>query len=110
MQRAVWSLVVAPDALIIDAVRLPSLLLRQDVFFFADSISLSVAAASIIAKTSRDAFMRDLDARSPGYGFSTHKGYGTKAHLEALKRQGISSAHRRTYAPIKRLVSLCNLS
>lgn len=103
MQRAVTSLALPPDALIIDAVRLPALSLRQDVFYFADSISLSVSAASIIAKTARDAYMRELDSLLPGYGFASHKGYGTRLHQSALQRLGVSWAHRRSYGPIKRL-------
>lgn len=103
MQRAVSGLTLPPDALIIDAVRLPELTIRQDVFNFADSLSLSVAAASIIAKTTRDAYMRQLDSLLPGYGFASHKGYGTRLHQNALLQLGVSWAHRRSYGPIKRL-------
>ena len=106
MQRAVLSLSIQPDALVIDAVRLPALSIRQDVFFFADSISLSVAAASIIAKTSRDRYMKDLDAELPGYGFGKHKGYGTRLHQSALAEHGVSRIHRRSYAPIKTMIGL----
>lgn len=104
MLRAIGALTISPDALIIDAVRLPTLAIRQDVFYFADAISLSVSAASILAKTSRDSIMRQLDAIEPAYKFAAHKGYGTKAHQEALRSYGISPQHRRTYAPIKRIV------
>jgi ribonuclease HII len=106
MGRAVHGLAVAPDALVIDAVRLPEIDLPQDVFNFADSISLSVAAASILAKTARDAHMREIDALWPGYGFAAHKGYGTAAHQAALTRMGVSPIHRRSYAPIARLLQL----
>lgn len=106
MTRAVQTLCPQPDALIIDAVRLPNLNLRQDVFNFADSISLSVAAASILAKTARDDFMCQLDLGLPGYGFAAHKGYGTAAHQAALARLGVSPMHRRSYAPIRRLLLL----
>ena len=70
----------------------------------ADALSLSVAAASILAKTQRDALMLELDAQYPGYGFAAHKGYGAPAHRAALARLGVSEAHRPTYAPIARLL------
>ena len=108
MTRAVQGLSPCPDALVIDAVRLPDLPQKQDVFYFADSISLSVAAASILAKTERDAFMCRLDAQLPGYGFARHKGYGTHVHQQALAQLGVSWAHRRTYAPVARLCATPN--
>jgi ribonuclease HII len=104
MQRAVQALPIRPDALVIDAICVPELDIRQDVFNFADSISLSVAAASILAKTARDALMCELDEYVPGYGFAAHKGYGTAAHQAALSRLGVSHVHRRSYAPIRRLI------
>ena len=70
----------------------------------ADALSLSVAAASLIAKTERDALMLRLDAEYPGYGFAAHKGYGVTRHREALARLGVSGTHRRSYAPIARLL------
>lgn len=70
----------------------------------ADALSLSVAAASILAKTERDALMTRLDGQLPGYGFAGHKGYGAPAHREALERLGVSGQHRRSYAPIARLL------
>ena len=103
MMRAVKGLDLTPDALVIDAVHLPELSIKQEVFYYADSISLSVAAASILAKTERDAFMCRLDTQLPGYGFARHKGYGTHMHQTALRQLGVSWAHRRTYAPIARL-------
>jgi ribonuclease HII len=106
MQRAVAALSVQPDALVIDAVRLSDLHVRQDVFYFADSISLSVAAASIIAKTSRDLYMQYLDSELPGYGFGKHKGYGTRSHQNALTQNGVTRIHRRSYAPIRRLCAI----
>jgi ribonuclease HII len=104
MARAIQGLLLPADALVIDAVKLPAVALPQDVFYFADSISLSVAAASILAKTARDAFMRHLDSQLPNYGFAAHKGYGTQRHQLALQQQGVSWAHRRSYAPIKHLL------
>jgi ribonuclease HII len=70
----------------------------------ADALSLSVAAASILAKTERDALMAGLDEQFPGYGFARHKGYGVPLHREALARLGVSSQHRRSYAPVARLL------
>ena len=100
MRRALDGLGVAPGGLVIDAVRLPDVSARQDVFFFADAISLSVAAASVLAKTERDARMRGLDAACPGYGFGAHKGYGTAAHAAALGALGPCPEHRRTFRPV----------
>ncbi|MCW1967083.1 MAG: ribonuclease HII [Anaerolineae bacterium] len=105
MQRASEALLPQPHALLIDAVRLPALALPQQSFNFADSISLSVAAASILAKTARDAALDQLDAEHPGYGFAKHKGYGTAAHCAALHRLGVSPLHRRSYAPIAQLIT-----
>lgn len=100
MIRAVAGLRLMPDALLIDAVDLPELSLAQRAFDHADAISLSVAAASILAKTTRDAIMCALDASAAGYGFAGHKGYGTRAHAQALARLGPCWAHRRTFRPV----------
>ncbi len=101
MQRAIEALSPAPAALIIDAVKLPQVELPQSVFNFADSISLSVAAASIIAKVTRDRMMIDLDARYPAYGFARHKGYGTLIHQAALQSIGPCEIHRVTFKPVR---------
>lgn len=105
MTRAVAGLNPAPRALLIDAVRLPELTTPQKSFFFADSISLAVAAASILAKTTRDEEMRRLAERHPGYGFEGHKGYGTAAHRRALAALGPCEQHRVTYRPIRELLA-----
>ena len=104
MQRAIEALTPQPNALIIDAVKLSQVNLPQSVFNFADSISLSVAAASILAKVSRDRMLIDLDTRYPGYDFARHKGYGTPNHQAALQSIGPCEIHRRTFKPI-RLIS-----
>jgi ribonuclease HII len=105
MERAVAMLHPQPDALLIDAVNLQSLIpLPQRSLNYGDSISLSIAAASIVAKVNRDRLMGALDARYPGYGFARHKGYGTAAHHAALKRLGVTGAHRRCYAPVRELI------
>lgn len=71
----------------------------------ADTLSYSVAAASVLAKTERDRFMCQLDEEYPDYGFAKHKGYGSAAHRQALEAQGVSAVHRRTFAPIARLLA-----
>jgi ribonuclease HII len=105
MTRALEALSPPPHALIIDAVRLPAIDLPQAVFNFADSISLSVAAASILAKVTRDRLMIELDARYPHYGFARHKGYGTRIHQLALQSVGPCAIHRRSFKPITALIA-----
>ena len=105
MQRAVEALSPQPDALIIDAVRLPQVNKPQTVFNFADSISLSVAAASILAKVTRDRLLIDLDAQYPAYQFARHKGYGTQIHRAALQSVGPCAIHRRSFKPISALLT-----
>ncbi len=105
MQRAVASLHPQPEALLIDAVNLSSLLsLPQRSMNYGDCISLTIAAASILAKVTRDRIMRDLDTRHPGYGFARHKGYGTALHKAALEELGVSESHRRSYRPVAKIL------
>ncbi|HQE92554.1 MAG TPA: ribonuclease HII [Anaerolineae bacterium] len=109
MQRALEALSVAPQALVIDALPLPDVDLPQDVFPYADVRSLAVAAASIIAKVSRDHWMVDVaEADFPGYGFAQHKGYGTRQHREALTRLGVCPLHRLTFRPVAVFVNSLN--
>ncbi len=96
MEVAILSMKVKPDYLIIDAVRL-AMDIRQKSVPRADENSLSVAAASVLAKVARDRIMEKLDGKYPGYGFSAHKGYGTAEHIEAIKRLGLSPVHRRSF-------------
>ena len=105
MMRAVGALSPQPDALIIDAVRLPQVNKPQAVFNFADSISLSVAAASILAKVTRDRLLVELDAHYPAYQFARHKGYGTQIHRAALQSVGPCAIHRRSFKPINALLA-----
>ena len=100
MQRAIELLNITPQALVIDAVKL-DVPLPQRVMFHADTLCLSVAAASIIAKVTRDRLMTELDAQYPGYGFAQHKGYGTRQHQRALAELGPSAIHRMTFEPVK---------
>ena len=106
MQRALAALSIAPQALIIDALPLPGVALPQDAFPYADARSLSVAAASIIAKVTRDRWMADVaEADFPGYGFAQHKGYGTRQHRAALARLGVCPLHRCTFRPVAACLS-----
>jgi ribonuclease HII len=105
MQRAVEALSPQPDALIIDAVRLPQVHKPQSVFNFADSLSLSVAAASILAKVTRDRLLIELSAQYPAYQFARHKGYGTQIHRAALQSVGPCAIHRQSFKPIRALLA-----
>jgi len=104
MARAVAGLNGKVDALLIDYVRLPELDLPQHSLPKADVHCLSVAAASIVAKVTRDRLMVQLDGQFPGYGLARHKGYGTRQHREALARLGPSPIHRMSWRPMQELV------
>jgi ribonuclease HII len=101
MRRAVEGLGVAPQHLLLDARRLKELAIPQQRIVHGDALSLSIAAASILAKVARDLRMRELDALYPGYGFSKHKGYPVKEHVEALSRLGPCPVHRRSFGPVR---------
>jgi len=101
MRRAVEGLDPAPDCLLVDARTVPAVGLSQQAIVGGDSRVASIAAASIVAKVYRDAWMRDLDRRYPGYGFEQHKGYGTSEHLLALSERGPTPWHRRSFAPVR---------
>lgn len=100
MYRALDALPITPDALLLDALVLHNNSLPQQGIIHGDSLALSIAAASILAKVSRDRIMRELDALYPMYGFAQNKGYGTAAHLRALRKYGPCPVHRTTYAPV----------
>ncbi|MFD1705864.1 ribonuclease HII [Siminovitchia sediminis] len=100
MKLAVSNLVVQPDVLLIDAMNIETPY-PQESIIKGDANSISIAAASIIAKVTRDRIMAEYDLRYPEYGFAIHKGYGTKAHLDALKKWGPSEIHRRSFAPVR---------
>ncbi len=97
MREAVSKLDPQPQILLNDAVHIPQISLRQLPIIGGDGKSLSIAAASVLAKVTRDRLMRDYDRIYPEYGFAAHKGYGTKAHIEALKKYGPSPIHRKTF-------------
>ena len=100
MTAALGQLALVPDYLLIDAVEL-DVLIEQKSLIKGDAKSVSIAAASILAKTHRDTRMDEWDAVYPGYGFAQHKGYGTPEHLEALKRLGPTPLHRYSFAPVR---------
>lgn len=97
MQRAVEQLAVSPALALIDGNRAPALQIPTHTLIGGDAKSASIAAASVLAKTARDASLRELDELYPMYGFAKHKGYGTKAHYEAIRQYGICPAHRPSF-------------
>ncbi len=106
MRRAVTGLSLIPDGIQVDGNRLPCVLIGGcrvggEAVVRGDSTHASIAAASILAKTTRDRIMIEMDRLYPGYGFARHKGYGTEVHREQLLRQGPCDQHRRSFAPVR---------
>ena len=99
MQRAVLALTPAPDCVLVDAFRIPDLLMAQRAVVHGDSKCTAIAAASIVAKVTRDRLMHELHSRDPRYGFNRHKGYATRDHLDAVAKFGYSAVHRRSFRP-----------
>jgi ribonuclease HII len=97
MRHAVGKLSVRPDVLLNDAVTIPGLTQKQVPIIKGDAKSLSIAAASVVAKVTRDRMMVELDEKYPGYGFASNKGYGSAAHIAALKEIGPCELHRKTF-------------
>lgn len=106
MRRAVEGLSLRPQHLLIDARRIKDVAIPQQPIVKGDCKSLSIAAASILAKTARDALMQRLDDQFPGYGFAKHKGYPVREHVVALKRLSASPIHRRSFAPVRSVLGL----
>ena len=104
MQRAVSALDIAPRQALVDGNRLPRLECPARAIVGGDASEPCISAASIIAKVSRDHEMVVLDRSYPGYGLAQHKGYPTKAHMAALQTLGVTSIHRRSFAPVRRLI------
>jgi ribonuclease HII len=104
MQQALAALSLRPTYLLLDALKLPAVRLPQLALIKGDARCLSIAAASIVAKVTRDRLMLALDEQYPGYGFARHKGYGTVEHKRALAALGPSPAHRWTFAPVRTLL------
>jgi ribonuclease HII len=105
MQRAVEGLSVTPRLALIDGNRCPVLQVPSAAVVKGDSQVPAIAAASILAKVSRDREMQQLDAQYPGYGIAGHKGYPTSVHLEALRRLGPTPIHRRSFGPVRALLA-----
>lgn len=106
MRRAVEGLSHTPEFLLIDARTLKELPILQRGIIHGDAESISIAAASILAKTTRDALMQELDRKYPGYGLAQHKGYPVREHVEAIARHGVLPIHRRSFAPVRQALGL----
>lgn len=105
MARAVADLGTVPDGILVDGNRVPDgLPCPARAVVKGDGLSLSVAAASIVAKVTRDAMMTALDRTYPGYGWASNAGYGTRAHQDGLARLGVTPEHRRSFAPIRKIL------
>ena len=105
MRRAVEGLSVTPTLVLVDGNRLPRWSFESRAIVKGDLREPAIGAASILAKVQRDGEMQSLHDQYPGYGFDQHKGYPTKAHLAALERLGVTPIHRRSFAPVKRLLA-----
>lgn len=105
MQRAVEGLAMQPDLVKVDGNRCPDLPYPMEAIIGGDLSVVEISAASILAKVARDAELVELDALYPEYGFAKHKGYGTKAHKEALLQYGPTPIHRRSFAPIRQMLA-----
>jgi ribonuclease HII len=104
MKRAVEALQTVPDHALIDGNRCPDLCCPAQAIIKGDSRVAAISAASIMAKVTRDREMLSLDVIYPGYGLAQHKGYPSKAHIEALENLGVTPIHRRSYAPVRRVI------
>ncbi len=109
MKRAVQGLSPAPERAQVDGNRCPALSIPVEAIVKGDATVEAISAASILAKTVRDEAMLALDARYPAYGFARHKGYPTAAHLDALKRHGVLPCYRRSFGPVRALLSQTEL-
>ncbi len=106
MRRAVEQLSVPPDEILVDGLHCPAVSCAARAIVDGDAKIPAISAASILAKTARDAHMRALHERYPQYGFDRHQGYGTPEHLEALRRHGACEVYRRTFAPVREVLGL----
>ncbi len=105
MRRAVEGLHVVPTLALVDGNRCPVMAVRSEAVIKGDDTVPAISAASILAKTARDAALRQLHDRYPQYGFDQHKGYPTELHLERLRLHGVSPVHRKSFAPVRALLS-----
>ncbi len=104
MKRAIEGLDMTPDEVVVDGLHVPKISLRSRALVQGDRLMAEISAASILAKTARDAEMVAMHGRYPQYGFAQHKGYGTAAHMDALQAHGPCPIHRRSFAPVRAAV------
>ena len=104
MRSAIAALHTDLDCVLVDGRAIPQLSIPQQAIVRGDNLSVSIGAASIVAKVTRDRIMLEMDGRYPGYGFARHKGYCTPEHIEAICRQGVCEIHRKSFAPISEQV------
>lgn len=109
MNRALNALDPSPDFALVDGFSIPGCVIPHKRIVKGDRLSLSIAAASIIAKVTRDRMMEEFDERYPEYGFARHKGYGTRRHLDALEKFGPCPIHRKSFAPLSRRLETAGL-
>ena len=106
MHRAVQGLGIQPDYVLLDAFTIPECTLPQRGIIKGDALSLSIAAASVLAKTTRDRLMRELDTQYPGYGLAEHKGYPTAEHVQSIREKGVLPIHRRSFGPVREALGI----
>ena len=104
MKKAIADLKVKPEHILSDAMKLDNQSIPYTDIIHGDALSESIAAASVIAKVTRDRMMYDLDKEHPEYGFAKHKGYPTKLHLENIKKYGVLDNYRFSYKPVKEII------
>lgn len=105
MQKAIETLKINPDCILVDALVIPDIGIEQVAIEKGDSLSMSVAAASVVAKVTRDRLMMEYDKKYPQYNFAKHKGYGTKEHIEAISKFGPCEIHRKTFKRVKEYIA-----
>ena len=110
MKRAVLALAIPPQLVLVDGLYCPQTGIRSEAIVKGDSKVAAIAAASILAKTDRDALMLQLHEQYPHYGFAIHKGYPTAAHLAALREYGVSDVHRRSFRPVREQLPGCSIA
>ena len=106
MRRALENLIIKPDYILVDGNLSPNFNIPHESIIKGDSVSMSIAAASIIAKVERDKFMLNIDNEYPEYKWKKNKGYGTKDHQNALNAHGVTKHHRKSFSPIRKILSL----
>ncbi len=106
MQKAIQQLNVKPEKVLVDGNKTPDFGIAAEAIVGGDGKVAAISAASILAKTARDALMQQIDQTFPQYGFAQHKGYGTKAHLESIELHGPCEHHRKSFAPVKHMIQM----